>query len=135
MRNALVWSKYRSETINLWGGEAQVLFAQHHWPVWHDTGDEVRAYLRKRRDLYRDLNDQTLRLLNKGYTGIEFAEKFVLPLGLEQSFDLRGDYGTDCRLGSPRPRGGALRSRLVRARSPGCGAACSGPVREGLPEC
>jgi alkyl sulfatase BDS1-like metallo-beta-lactamase superfamily hydrolase len=92
VRDALAWSKYLNDAISQFGGETDVLFAQHHWPVW--GRDAVVAYLRRQRDLYRYLNDQTLRLLNQGYTGIEIAETFTLPLGLAQSFDLRGYYGS-----------------------------------------
>jgi alkyl sulfatase BDS1-like metallo-beta-lactamase superfamily hydrolase len=92
VRDALVWSKYLNEAVDLFGDEAQVLFTQHHWPVWKQG--EVVKFLRKQRDLYRYLNDQTLRLLNRGYTGIEIAETFSLPSGLDQDWSCRGYYGT-----------------------------------------
>jgi alkyl sulfatase BDS1-like metallo-beta-lactamase superfamily hydrolase len=92
VRDALAWSKYLNEAIGLFGNQAEVLFAQHHWPVWEQ--DKVVDFLRKQRDLYRYLNDQTLRLLNKGYTGIEIAETFSLPEGLDQEWSCRGYYGS-----------------------------------------
>jgi alkyl sulfatase BDS1-like metallo-beta-lactamase superfamily hydrolase len=92
VRDALLWSKYLNEAMNLFGHRTEVLFAQHHWPVWNK--DPVDNFLKKQRDLYRYLNDQTLRLLNKGYTGIEIAETFRLSPGLEQDWSCRGYYGS-----------------------------------------
>jgi alkyl sulfatase BDS1-like metallo-beta-lactamase superfamily hydrolase len=92
VRDALLWSKYLNEAMNLFGHRTEVLFAQHHWPVWKPA--PVHNFLKKQRDLYRYLNDQTLRLLNKGYTGIEIAETFKLSPGLEQDWSCRGYYGS-----------------------------------------
>ncbi|MDD5272809.1 MAG: alkyl sulfatase dimerization domain-containing protein [Methylovulum sp.] len=99
VRNALAWSKYLSELLELYGREAQVLFAQHHWPVWNDTGSKAETqaipdFLAKQRDMYRYLNDQTLRMLNKGYTGIEIGEVFAMPPAIEQAWSCRGYYGS-----------------------------------------
>ena len=44
--------------------------------------------------MYRYLNDQTLRMLNKGYTGIEIAEVFEMPEGLAKDWSCRGYYGS-----------------------------------------
>ena len=38
----------------------------------------------QQRDLYAYLHDQTLRLMNKGYTGIEIAEMIEMPPALER---------------------------------------------------
>ena len=46
---------------------ADVLFAGHHWPRW--GSERIVDYLRKQRDLYAYLHDQTLRLINQGLTG------------------------------------------------------------------
>ncbi len=34
VRDALAWSKYLNEALHLWGGRAETMFGQHHWPVW-----------------------------------------------------------------------------------------------------
>jgi linear primary-alkylsulfatase len=101
VRDALAWSKYLNEAIDKFGNRTDVLFAQHHWPVWDNsapggamTRQQVLGFMRKQRDMYRYLNDQTLRLLNQGYTGIEIAESFVLPPGLDQDWSCRGYYGS-----------------------------------------
>jgi alkyl sulfatase BDS1-like metallo-beta-lactamase superfamily hydrolase len=43
----------------------------------------------EQRDLYGYLHDQTLRLLNAGYTGIEIAELLQLPPALETAWHTR----------------------------------------------
>ncbi len=51
-------------------------------------------FLTEQRDLYAYLHDQTLRLLNQGYTGIEIAEMIELPPALEAAWHARGYYGS-----------------------------------------
>lgn len=34
VRDPHVWSIYLTETIDLFGGEVDVVFASHHWPTW-----------------------------------------------------------------------------------------------------
>ncbi|MBS0350382.1 MAG: SCP2 sterol-binding domain-containing protein, partial [Proteobacteria bacterium] len=92
IRDALAWSKYLNEAAYLWGGKAEVLFAPHHWPVWGT--DNIVYHLKMQRDLYRFLNDQTLRLANHGYTMVEIAEMIKLPKSLSQYWSNRGYYGT-----------------------------------------
>ena len=45
-------------------GDAEVVFASHHWPVW--GRERVVDYLKQQRDIYRYIHDQTLRLANAG---------------------------------------------------------------------
>jgi alkyl sulfatase BDS1-like metallo-beta-lactamase superfamily hydrolase len=92
VRDALKWSKYLAEAIEFLGDEAEVMFASHHWPIW--GRDNIHAFLGRQRDMYRYLNDQTLRMLNKGYTGIEIAEVFEMPEGLAKDWSCRGYYGS-----------------------------------------
>ncbi|HZJ26188.1 MAG TPA: alkyl sulfatase dimerization domain-containing protein [Acidimicrobiia bacterium] len=92
VRDALVWSKYLEETIELFADRTDVLFAQHHWPTW-GTGD-VGEFLGLQRDLYRYLHDQTVRMLNRGLTGTEIAETFELPEALSAAWHCRGYYGS-----------------------------------------
>jgi alkyl sulfatase BDS1-like metallo-beta-lactamase superfamily hydrolase len=44
--------------------------------------------------LYAYLHDQTLRLLNQGYTGVEIAEMFEMPPALERAWHTHGYYGS-----------------------------------------
>lgn len=51
--------------------------AQHHWPTWGN--ENVVNLLKSQRDLYRYINDQTLRMANEGLTRDEIAANFKLP--------------------------------------------------------
>ncbi len=92
VRDARVWSRYISEAIDRFGDRMDVVFASHHWPTW--GRDRAIAYLELQRDLYAYLHDQTLRLLNRGLTGIEIAEAIELPPALERAWHARGYYGS-----------------------------------------
>ncbi|UKJ63216.1 MBL fold metallo-hydrolase [Cellulosimicrobium cellulans] len=92
VRDPHVWSRYLTESIDLFGDEAEVVFASHHWPTWGT--ERIVEYLSLQRDLYGYLHDQTLRLLNQGLTGPEIAEQIVLPPALENAWHARGYYGS-----------------------------------------
>lgn len=92
IREPLPWSKYLNEALTMWGDEAEIIFAQHHWPTWGN--DNVRELLSKQRDLYRFINDQTLHMVNQGKTMREIAEAFKLPDSLATFWANRGYYGS-----------------------------------------
>ncbi|WP_461170801.1 alkyl/aryl-sulfatase [Arthrobacter sp. Z1-15] len=92
VRNPHVWSQYLTEAAERYGDRAEVLFASHHWPTW--GSDRIVHFLGVQRDLYGYLHDQTLRLVNKGFTGAEIAEDFVLPPALEAEWSTHGYYGS-----------------------------------------
>ncbi|MEA2835977.1 MAG: linear primary-alkylsulfatase [Bradyrhizobium sp.] len=91
VRDALAWSKYLSEALQLWGGKAEAMCGQHHWPVW--GAKRVDTMIRQQRDLYKFAHDQTLRLLNHGLTATEIAETIRLPRSLDGAWHARGYYG------------------------------------------
>lgn len=93
VRNAAAWWKVINEAIKLFAKDIDVLFAQHHWPMWKDTSD-ILYFLKKQRDLYKYIHDQSLRLLNHGRTMIELSEMLVLPKSLSSEWYNRGYYGT-----------------------------------------
>src|SRR6266849_2929915 len=92
VRDALAWSKYLNEAIELFVGKTDVLMAQHHWPIW--GSGRIRDYLTKQRDLYKYVHDQTLRLINHGFTAPEIAEQVKLPESLAKEWFNRDYYGT-----------------------------------------
>lgn len=92
VRDALRWSKYLGETIELFGEDSDVMLSQHHWPRW--GAQRIVDFLALHRDLYRYLHDQTLRLANRGLTPTEIAAELTLPETLERSWACRGYYGT-----------------------------------------
>jgi alkyl sulfatase BDS1-like metallo-beta-lactamase superfamily hydrolase len=92
VRDAQAWSRYLGGALQRYAGEADVLIAQHHWPVWGRA--EVQGFLRRQRDLYKFVHDQTLRLMNHGYLASEIAEVLTLPQSLQQDWSARGFYGS-----------------------------------------
>lgn len=92
VRDALAWSKYIGEAIELFADETDVCFASHHWPRF--GADDARRFLEQQRDVYRWIHDQTMRLANHGLTAVEIAEQLDLPAGLATEFHARGYYGT-----------------------------------------
>ena len=92
VRDPHLWARYLDEAIELFGAESEVLFAGHHWPCW--GSERIVDLLEKQRDLYAYLHDQTLRLLNKGYTGPEIAEAIELPPSLAEEWHCREFYGS-----------------------------------------
>lgn len=92
VRDAHAWAHYLTETISLFGDELEIVFASHHWPTW--GRERAVEFLAMQRDLYLYLHDQTLRMLNQGYTGIEIAEVLPLPPALEAQWHTHGYYGS-----------------------------------------
>lgn len=92
IREPLPWSKYLNRALVMWGDKAEVIFAQHHWPTWGN--DKVIDLLEKQRDLYRYINDETLRMVNHGMTMREIADGFKLPDSLAHYWANRGYYGS-----------------------------------------
>lgn len=92
VRDGNLWSKYIDEARVAFGGKAEVLIAQHHWPTFGQ--ERIVDLLKKQRDMYKFINDQSLRLLNQGYTAADIAETLRMPASLEQEWSARGYYGT-----------------------------------------
>jgi alkyl sulfatase BDS1-like metallo-beta-lactamase superfamily hydrolase len=92
VRDAKGWSKYLGDALDRFGGESEVLIAQHHWPVW--GRGRVVQQLEQQRDLYKYIHDQTVRMMNQGMAPTEIAEALELPKGLDRVWSARGYYGT-----------------------------------------
>ncbi|WP_432219358.1 alkyl/aryl-sulfatase [Pseudomonas kribbensis] len=90
VRDALLWSDYAQAALDELG-DTEVYFGQHNWPVWGN--DRIREFITKHRDVYKYMHDQTVRLMNAGYTPDEIAEKIQLPDSLASYFGTRGYYG------------------------------------------
>ena len=128
VRDANAWAKYLNDALDRFGRDADVAFAQHHWPVW--GRERVRDFLSRQRDLYKYLHDQTVRLMNHGYRAAEIAERLTLPRSQAATWHVRGYYGTlssptrrtpkRARLGQPR----SSSSVTLRSRRPGATPIC-----------
>lgn len=92
VRDPHVWSQYLTEAVARYGDQTDVVFASHHWPTW--GRENIVEFLSLQRDLYAYLHDQTLRLINRGFTGAEAAESFRMPPALENAWHTRGYYGS-----------------------------------------
>ena len=91
VRDALSWSKYIGGALQRYGDRSDVLIAQHNWPVW-GTG-KIQDYLKKQRDAYKFVHDQTVRLMNHGYVAGEIAEAIKMPPSLAQEMSTHAFYG------------------------------------------
>lgn len=92
VRSARNWWKVINQTLDLYASEAEVMFFAHTWPVWGQ--DKIVTFMKKQRDLYKYVHDQSLHLLNQGYTMVEVAEMIQLPESLAQEWFNRDYYGT-----------------------------------------
>jgi alkyl sulfatase BDS1-like metallo-beta-lactamase superfamily hydrolase len=92
VRNGFSWSDALNRALDRFGGDVEILIAQHQWPVWGNR--QVKASLENHRDLYKYIHDQTLRMMNEGMTPGEISEALTMPPGLERDWSLRGYYGT-----------------------------------------
>jgi alkyl sulfatase BDS1-like metallo-beta-lactamase superfamily hydrolase len=91
VRDALAWSKYINEALYLFGQEAEVMFASHHWPRWGN--DRIQEVLEDQRDAYAHLNNQVLHLANQGITINEIHNVYEMPPSLENRWHVRGYHG------------------------------------------
>lgn len=92
VRDPRIWARYLNEAIETFKDDIDVAFASHHWPTW--GSDNIVTFLSQQRDMYAYLHDQTLRMLNSGFTGAEIAEQIELPPALENAWHTRGYYGS-----------------------------------------
>jgi len=90
VRDSKAWAHYLDEALGRLDG-TEVFFASHSWPVWGH--DRIVQLITAHRDVYRYTHDQTVRLINAGYTMDEIAEQVRLPASLQSMFATRGYYG------------------------------------------
>src|SRR5690606_39051998 len=91
IRDPLSWAECLDEARRLYGDQAEVVFTAHNWPRYGN--DKVIELLENQRDMYKYINDQTLNLINKGYTMDEIANMIVLPQSLQKYWYTHGFYG------------------------------------------
>jgi alkyl sulfatase BDS1-like metallo-beta-lactamase superfamily hydrolase len=91
VRDPLSWAKFLDEARRLYGDKAEVVFTAHNWPRFGN--DKVIELLENQRDMYKYINDQTLNLMNKGYTMDEISNMIVFPKSLQEYWYTNGFYG------------------------------------------
>jgi alkyl sulfatase BDS1-like metallo-beta-lactamase superfamily hydrolase len=89
-RDALRWSNYMDQALDQMDG-IDIYIASHNWPIWGNAN--IRKFITVHRDVYKYMHDQTLRLMNQGYTAREIADMVKLPKSLSQHLGARGYYG------------------------------------------
>jgi alkyl sulfatase BDS1-like metallo-beta-lactamase superfamily hydrolase len=92
VRDPLRWSKYISQALYLYGLEAEVMFASHHWPRWGN--ERVQEVLRGQRDLYAHMNNQVLHYANQGVTINQIHNVYELPQSILDNWFCRGYHGS-----------------------------------------
>lgn len=92
VRDALGWSKFISRALFLFGNDAQVMFASHHWPRWGNN--RIQEVLKGQRDAYAHLNNQVLHYANQGVTINQIHNVYRVPKGLESAWYARGYHGS-----------------------------------------
>ena len=90
VRDALRWANYMEQALEQ-TRQVEVLIGSHHWPLWGNA--RIQEFITKHRDVYKYTHDQTVRLINAGYTPNEIADKVQLPASLSDYFSARGYYG------------------------------------------
>nr|WP_315457416.1 alkyl sulfatase dimerization domain-containing protein [uncultured Sphingorhabdus sp.] len=92
VRDALSWSKFLNEAVNLYADRSDTIASSHCWPRFGPS--EVKGWLSAQRDNYRYMHDQTVRMMNKGMTQAEIAEALKAPPSIGDQWFNRGYYGT-----------------------------------------
>ena len=90
VRDSLRWSTYMEQALEH-VKDADVYIASHNWPIWGNA--RIKEFITKHRDVYKYTHDQTVRLINAGYTPREIAEMVKLPKSLAGHLGSRGYYG------------------------------------------
>ncbi|NNM76705.1 MBL fold metallo-hydrolase [Sphingomonas sp. ID1715] len=92
VRDAKAWADYLTEARRRFGDRSDVLFTPHFWPRWGTS--VIIDTIERQRDAYKFIHDQTVRLMNKGYSGVEIGNMLELPPELGRAWFNRGNYGS-----------------------------------------
>lgn len=92
VRDCKAWANYLTKTINLYGHKSDVLFMVHSWPIFGQ--DNILYIMEKTRDMYKYMNDQTVKMMNQGLGPAEIAEQFKFPKSIGLEWFNREYYGS-----------------------------------------
>ena len=93
VRDGNLWSRYIGEALEAL--RRQDRRADRAAPLAdRGAGDASLDLLKKQRDLYKFIHDQSLRLMNHGYTPAEIAETLRCRRAWRSEWSARGYYGT-----------------------------------------
>jgi alkyl sulfatase BDS1-like metallo-beta-lactamase superfamily hydrolase len=91
VRDARAWAAGLTAALDRFG-DSDILITSHGWPRF--GRDVIVDYLGKQRDYYAFVHDQTVRLMNQGFTGDEIAATLKLPPALAKEWFDRPYYGS-----------------------------------------
>lgn len=100
VRDARLWWKALDRLICRYGERMDCICATHHWSMADTEAvpGRIVTFLEQQRDSYKFLHDQSVRLMNRGYTMPEIADWFGqpehLPDFMRKQWHNRGYYGT-----------------------------------------
>jgi len=92
VRDALEWSKQINKALYLFGKEAEIMFASHHWPRWGN--ERIQEVMRAQRDAYANLNNGVLHLANQGVTINQVHNVYKVPESLQRQWSVRSYHGS-----------------------------------------
>jgi alkyl sulfatase BDS1-like metallo-beta-lactamase superfamily hydrolase len=92
IRDALTWSKKISEALYMFGQDAEVMFASHHWPRYGN--ERIQEVLRAQRDTYGHIHNTVLNLANQGVTVNEVHNVYKVPASLQKQWSARSYHGS-----------------------------------------
>ena len=91
VRDTARWAGYIDDALERFG-KSDVYFSTHNWPVFGNAS--VVDFMKKQRDAYKYIHDQTVGMINAGMKPDEIADNLKLPASLEATFSVRGYYGS-----------------------------------------
>ena len=91
VRDGLAWSKSLNETLQRFGPETEVMCGGHNWPRF--GRERVADVIRVHRDIYANLDNQSLHHANQGVTINQIHNVYKPPKSLEDSWFIRGYHG------------------------------------------
>ena len=92
VRDGNAWAEYIMEAVVLFGDKTEVVFQSHNWPHWGT--ENIKEYMINTAAVYKYINDETLSMVNQGFTSTEIARELKLPEALEKNWYTRQYYGT-----------------------------------------
>ena len=92
VRDAASWWKTLDTTIARYGDKVEFMVAQHQWPAF--SREQAVRQMEDQRDMIKYLHDQSLNLINQGYTMTEVAARMRLPDSIGKKWYNRGYYGS-----------------------------------------
>ena len=92
VRDGNAWAEYIMEAVSLFGKDTEVVFQSHNWPHWGNK--EINDYMINTAAVYKYINDESLSMINRGYTSTEIAKELKLPGMLAKNWYTRQYYGT-----------------------------------------